>query len=115
MKRSVRVLAFVATLTTMVFTSHAAHAFLFIGIKRLSFAPGSGNDCMTIALATMRNLGFANLKRANDVSGSRAGAFVSVSCRPAPGGDNLFWAFIASAGDNKNATLAGVNVLLSNL
>jgi hypothetical protein len=115
MKRSARVFTFVAVLTATVLTSQAAYAFLFIGIKRLDLAPGSANDCLTIALATMRNLGFASLKRGNDVSGLRAGAFVSVSCRPAPGGANSFWVFIASAGDDKNATLAGVNVVLSNL
>ena len=75
----------------MVFTIHAAHAaFLFVGIKRLNLSPGSTNDCLTIALATMRDQGFANLRRGNDVSGTRAGAFVSALCAPAPG-DNSFW------------------------
>jgi hypothetical protein len=115
MKRAARTLSFVAMLTAIAFTSQAAHAaFLFVGIKRLNLAPGSPNDCLTIALATMRDQGFANLRRGNDVSGSRAGAFVSASCAPAPG-DNSFWVFVAPVGDDENATRAGVDVVTSNL
>jgi hypothetical protein len=115
MKRSVRVLTFVAALAAMVFTIHVAHAaFLFVGIKRLNLSPGSPNDCLTIALATMRDQGFANLRRGNDVSGTRAGAFVSASCAPAPG-DNSFWVFVASTGDDENNARAGVDVVTSNL
>lgn len=88
--------------------------FLFVGSELLNIAPESPNDGLTIALATMNNLGFANLRRGNDVSGSRAGAFVSASCRPGPG-DNSFWVFVASAGENENATRAGVDVVISHL
>ncbi len=114
-KRAARILTFLATLTGIAFTSQAANAgFLFVGIKRLTLSPGAPNDCLTIALATMRNQGFANLNRGNDVSGTRAGAFVSASCAPAPG-DNSFWVFVASTGDDENATRAGVDVVTSNL
>ena len=62
-------------------------AFLFVGIERLNLEPDSPNDCLTIALATMRDEGFADLKRGNDVSGSRAGA--SCRRRAAPRRDKL--------------------------
>jgi hypothetical protein len=115
MKRAARVLTLVAVLAAIAFTSKAAHAdFLFVGIKRINIAPGSPNDCLTIALATMRGLGFANLKRGNDVSGTRAGAFVSASCAPAPE-NSSFWVFIAAIGENENTTRATVELVRSNL
>ena len=115
MKRAARVLTFVAVLSTIAFASQAAYAdFLFVAIKRLNLAEGAPNDCLTIALATMREQGFANLQRGNDVSGTRAGVFLSASCAPAPG-DNSFWVFIAAIGANENATRSTVELVRSNV
>ena len=115
MKRAARVLTFVAALAAIAFTSQAAHAdFLFVAIKRLDISPGSPNDCLTIALATMRGQAFANLRRGNDVSGTRAGVFLSASCAPAPG-DNSFWVFIAAIGADENTTRATVELVRSNV
>lgn len=88
--------------------------FLFVDSRKMTIARESPNDCLTIALATMRDLGFSNLKRQNDVSGTRTGAFVSASCRPAPG-DNSFWIFVASVGDNENAARSGLDMVISRL
>jgi hypothetical protein len=88
--------------------------FLFVDSKKLMIARESPNDCLTIAIATLRDLGFTNLKRGNDVSGTRAGAFVSVSCRPAPG-DYSFWAFVASVGEDERAARSGRDMVISNL
>ena len=115
MKRAARVLTFVAALAAVAFTSQAAHAdFLFVAIKRLNLVPDPPNDCLTVALATMRDQGFANLNRGNDVSGTRAGVFVSASCAPAPG-DNSFWVFIAAIGANENTTRATVEMVRSSV
>lgn len=88
--------------------------FLFVNSKLLNIAPESPNDALTIAIAAMNQLGFANLRRGNDVSGTRAGAFVSASTRPGPGA-NSFWVFVASVGEDERATRAGVDLVISNI
>ena len=90
----------------MVFTIHAAHAaFLFVGIKRLNLSPGSTNDCLTIALATMRDQGFAQPAPRKRCVGN-AGRRLRVGVMRSRAGRQLLLVFVASTGDDENNTRA---------
>ena len=115
MRRSVKYLAFTAILICTLSFSQLAHAVhLFFGTKSVDLT-NNPNDCLTLGLAALNTLAFANLNRSDvAVRGVRQNVLVVITCVPSPA-DPQFVVVVMGAGDDGPTTKSVTDLVLGNL